>query len=136
MYNLTRSPTYRRALLSERLEQATVYPDLSTRHDWPVKKGLCFVCRDRLRLAERISYGVCTGCEQKQQKSEHGRKWPQLAKRSGKKPLSTVSIPAIVITYVEEPGVIKKVFNGNFCRSIRFVRVFVVYLSIERHLKK
>ena len=23
-----------------------VYPDLSTRHDWPVKKGLCFVCRD------------------------------------------------------------------------------------------
>ena len=24
-----------------------VYPDLSTRHDWPVKKGLCFVCRDR-----------------------------------------------------------------------------------------
>ena len=23
-----------------------VYPDLSTRHDWPVKK-LCFVCRDR-----------------------------------------------------------------------------------------
>ena len=22
-----------------------VYPDLSTRHDWPVKKG--FVCRDR-----------------------------------------------------------------------------------------
>ena len=20
-----------------------VYPDLSTRHDWPVKKGLCFV---------------------------------------------------------------------------------------------
>ena len=22
-----------------------VYPDLSTRHDWPVKKGLCFVCR-------------------------------------------------------------------------------------------
>ena len=26
---------------------AAVYPDLSTRHDWPVKKGLCFVCRDR-----------------------------------------------------------------------------------------
>ena len=24
-----------------------VYPDLSTRHDWTVKKGLCFVCRDR-----------------------------------------------------------------------------------------
>ena len=24
-----------------------VYPDLSTRHDWPVKKDLCFVCRDR-----------------------------------------------------------------------------------------
>ena len=24
-----------------------VYPDLSTRHDWPVKKGLWFVCRDR-----------------------------------------------------------------------------------------
>ena len=24
-----------------------VYPDLSTRHDWPVEKGLCFVCRDR-----------------------------------------------------------------------------------------
>ena len=24
-----------------------VYPDLSTRHDWPVKEGLCFVCRDR-----------------------------------------------------------------------------------------
>ena len=24
-----------------------VYPDLSTRHDWSVKKGLCFVCRDR-----------------------------------------------------------------------------------------
>ena len=24
-----------------------VYPDLSTRHDWQVKKGLCFVCRDR-----------------------------------------------------------------------------------------
>ena len=24
-----------------------VYPGLSTRHDWPVKKGLCFVCRDR-----------------------------------------------------------------------------------------
>ena len=24
-----------------------VCPDLSTRHDWPVKKGLCFVCRDR-----------------------------------------------------------------------------------------
>ena len=24
-----------------------VYPDLSTRHDWLVKKGLCFVCRDR-----------------------------------------------------------------------------------------
>ena len=24
-----------------------VYPDLSTRHNWPVKKGLCFVCRDR-----------------------------------------------------------------------------------------
>ena len=24
-----------------------VYPDLSTRHDWPVKKVLCFVCRDR-----------------------------------------------------------------------------------------
>ena len=24
-----------------------VYPDLSTRHDWPVKKNLCFVCRDR-----------------------------------------------------------------------------------------
>ena len=24
-----------------------VYPDLSTRHDWPVKKGLCFACRDR-----------------------------------------------------------------------------------------
>ena len=24
-----------------------VYPDLSTRHDWPVKKSLCFVCRDR-----------------------------------------------------------------------------------------
>ena len=24
-----------------------VYPDLSTRHDWPVKKGLCFVCSDR-----------------------------------------------------------------------------------------
>ena len=24
-----------------------VYPDLSTRYDWPVKKGLCFVCRDR-----------------------------------------------------------------------------------------
>ena len=24
-----------------------VYPDLSTHHDWPVKKGLCFVCRDR-----------------------------------------------------------------------------------------
>ena len=24
-----------------------VYPDLSTCHDWPVKKGLCFVCRDR-----------------------------------------------------------------------------------------
>ena len=24
-----------------------VYPDLSTRHDWPVKKGLCFVFRDR-----------------------------------------------------------------------------------------
>ena len=24
-----------------------VYPDLSTRHDWPVKKGLCFFCRDR-----------------------------------------------------------------------------------------
>ena len=23
-----------------------VYPDLSTRHDWPVKKGLCFVCCD------------------------------------------------------------------------------------------
>ena len=23
-----------------------VNPDLSTRHDWPVKKGLCFVCRD------------------------------------------------------------------------------------------
>ena len=22
-----------------------VYPDLSTRHYWPVKKGLCFVCR-------------------------------------------------------------------------------------------
>ena len=22
-----------------------VYPDLSTRHDWPVKKDLCFVCR-------------------------------------------------------------------------------------------
>ena len=25
-----------------------VYPDLSTRHDWPVQKGLCFVCRSRL----------------------------------------------------------------------------------------
>ena len=24
-----------------------VYPDLSTRHDWPVTKGLCFLCRDR-----------------------------------------------------------------------------------------
>ena len=24
-----------------------VFPDLSTRHDWPVKKGLYFVCRDR-----------------------------------------------------------------------------------------
>ena len=24
-----------------------VYPDLSTRHDWPVKKSLCFVCCDR-----------------------------------------------------------------------------------------
>ena len=24
-----------------------VYPDLSTRHDWPVKKGFCFACRDR-----------------------------------------------------------------------------------------
>ena len=24
-----------------------VYPDLSTCHDWPAKKGLCFVCRDR-----------------------------------------------------------------------------------------
>ena len=24
-----------------------VYPDLSTRHDWPVTKGLFFVCRDR-----------------------------------------------------------------------------------------
>ena len=24
-----------------------VYPDLSARHDWPVKKGLCFVCCDR-----------------------------------------------------------------------------------------
>ena len=24
-----------------------VYPDLCTRHDWLVKKGLCFVCRDR-----------------------------------------------------------------------------------------
>ena len=24
-----------------------VYPDLSTRHDWPVKKDLWFVCRDR-----------------------------------------------------------------------------------------
>ena len=24
-----------------------VYPDLSTRHDWPVKKSLCFMCRDR-----------------------------------------------------------------------------------------
>ena len=23
-----------------------VYPDLSMRHDWPVKKGLCFVCSD------------------------------------------------------------------------------------------
>ena len=23
-----------------------VCPDLNTRHDWPVKKGLCFVCRD------------------------------------------------------------------------------------------
>ena len=22
-----------------------VYPDLSTHHDWPVKKDLCFVCR-------------------------------------------------------------------------------------------
>ena len=42
MYNLTRSPTYRRALLSERLEQAIVYPDLSTCHDWPVKKRPLF----------------------------------------------------------------------------------------------
>ena len=24
-----------------------VYPDMSTRHHWPVKKGLCFGCRDR-----------------------------------------------------------------------------------------
>ena len=24
-----------------------VYQDLSTHYDWPVKKGLCFVCRDR-----------------------------------------------------------------------------------------
>ena len=24
-----------------------MYPDLSTHHDWPVKKGLCFVCHDR-----------------------------------------------------------------------------------------
>ena len=24
-----------------------VYPDLTTRQDWLVKKGLCFVCRDR-----------------------------------------------------------------------------------------
>ena len=24
-----------------------VYPDLSTHNDWPVEKGLCFVCRDR-----------------------------------------------------------------------------------------
>ena len=24
-----------------------VYPDLSMLHDWRVKKGLCFVCRDR-----------------------------------------------------------------------------------------
>ena len=24
-----------------------VYLDLSTRHDWPVKKSLRFVCRDR-----------------------------------------------------------------------------------------
>ena len=24
-----------------------VYPDFSMRHDWPVKKGLCFVCCDR-----------------------------------------------------------------------------------------
>ena len=24
-----------------------VYPELSTHHDWRVKKGICFVCRDR-----------------------------------------------------------------------------------------
>ena len=24
-----------------------VFPDLSTHYDWPVKKGLCVVCRDR-----------------------------------------------------------------------------------------
>ena len=64
-----------------------VYPDLSMHHDWPVTKDLCFVCRDRLRLAERISYGVWTGIEQKEQKSEREREWPRLAKRSGKKPL-------------------------------------------------
>ena len=64
-----------------------VYPDLSTRHDWPVKKGVCFVYRDRLRLAERISYGFCTLSEQKKQKSEHGRELRRLAKRSGKKSL-------------------------------------------------
>ena len=64
-----------------------VYPDLSMHHDWPVKKDLCFVCRDRLRLAERISYGVWTGSEQKEQKSEREREWPRLGKRSGKKPL-------------------------------------------------
>ena len=49
-----------------------MYPDLSTRHDWPVKKGLCFDCRYCLRLAERISHGVCTGSEQRKYKSERG----------------------------------------------------------------
>ena len=49
-----------------------MYPDLSTRHDWPVKRGLCFDCRYRLRLAERISHGVCTGSEQRKYKSERG----------------------------------------------------------------
>ena len=32
------------------------YPDFITHYDWSVKKDLCFDCRDRLRLAERISY--------------------------------------------------------------------------------
>ena len=36
-------------------ELPAVYPDLSRRFDWPVKRGLCFVCRDHQKTGNSKS---------------------------------------------------------------------------------